>query len=225
MNKRYVDKLFKKKRIGKIIRYLQNNVWNLSDNNINYIFDKSYESKLYQIVIFMLEHFQKNKVVKFGYYDEHTEHNDKYTLEDLCDENNHYELLSYYSKKYNNSEKLICEPECHYPNINMLKYIVNECVYDSKLGYDINDIYLEFCYNYSDKNCTINNYFVKFLKYMMNPRLFSMYPLSCDESHMILKKIQFFNDVKLLSYLFTPNIYDIFPIFNPVDVVLSSPNI
>lgn len=55
MNKSYVDELFEKNKIGRIIKYLNDNAQYFSDSDVEHIFNKSFYNNCYYIFYYILE--------------------------------------------------------------------------------------------------------------------------------------------------------------------------
>lgn len=213
MNKTYVNNLFNKRRVGTIIKYLQDNIWNLSVDNIQYIFDKSFDNKFYLVIIFMLEYFQRKDNVNFtnDYYNNNGGVNG--ITEYLCELNNHLEILSYYIKKYNSSKIINLNIYYIYPSIDIFKYALNNR--NNNINIVIEDLYKsnvgEWCETSEASRVDFETYFRISLKYLLNPRILSMYPLKCGNKPLLIYMVRNNKDIKTLTYLFSSDINEMFP--------------
>lgn len=124
MNKRYIDELFAKNKSGKIIRYLQDNVWNLSNDDVQYIFDKSFYSNQYYLFYYILEIYTINRKVELDYddkaYDSEGDHNDTYLYEHI-----NLEINTYIINKDTKIKPWSINVVTNGQNLSLLKYHIS----------------------------------------------------------------------------------------------------
>lgn len=212
MNKSYVDELFIKNKSGKLIKYLQDNAWKLSVDDIQYICEESIDKRFYSVAIFIFDVIKIKEVSIYNILK-------AFDITNYLMYHNHIELLSYLFKPYRYEYELLIYYNVDFVgdirNVDTIKYLL-----DIKLPIDtVSDDILYHIFDYSYYNST----HVKILKYMLSAKMLCLHSFIhmkevetfINRMHMVIKSCS------MMSLLFSPEIIDIYPSLHPVNFIMN----